>query len=96
MSRGGAETGRERERIPNRRCTVSTEPGVGPKVMNCEIMTRTEVERLTDCATQVPLFYYFFRERAGEAQRERKENLKQVPCSVSSPCVGLSLTTVRS
>ena len=30
---------RGRERIPSRICTVSTEPDVGLKPMNCEIMT---------------------------------------------------------
>ena len=37
MSRGGTDRGRER--IPSRLCTVSTEPDVGLKHMNCEIVT---------------------------------------------------------
>ena len=35
--RGRAE--REEERIPGRRCTISTEPHVGLNLMNYEIMT---------------------------------------------------------
>ena len=34
---------------------VSTEPNVGLKLMNCEIMTRAEVGCLIHWATQVPL-----------------------------------------
>ena len=33
--------------------SVTTEPDVGLKATNCEIMTWTEVRRLTDWATQV-------------------------------------------
>ena len=29
----------ERERMPSRLCTASTEPIAGPEPMNCEIMT---------------------------------------------------------
>ena len=39
MSRGGAERERERERIPSRLSTVSTEPDVGLEPTNHEIMT---------------------------------------------------------
>ena len=35
---------RGRERIPSRLCTVSTEPDVGLKPMNCEIMTWAETK----------------------------------------------------
>ena len=38
-SREGAERERERERIPNRLCTVSAEPDAGLKPMKWEIMT---------------------------------------------------------
>ena len=34
---------------------ISTEPDVGLKLMNCEIMTLAEVSHLTDGATQAPL-----------------------------------------
>ena len=37
MNGGGAE--REGERIPSRLCTVSTEPDMGLKLTNHEIMT---------------------------------------------------------
>ena len=36
---GGAEREREKERIPSGLRTVSIEPNVGLKLMNCEIMT---------------------------------------------------------
>ena len=39
VSEGGAERERERERIPNRLSAVSTEPDVGLKLTNREIMT---------------------------------------------------------
>ena len=39
MGEGQRERERERERIPSRLCTVSVEPNVGLKPMNCEIMT---------------------------------------------------------
>ena len=35
----GREIDRERERIPSRLCTTSTEPDAGLKLMNREIMT---------------------------------------------------------
>ena len=38
-SGGGAERERGRERIPSRLCTVSTEPDVGLKLSDLEIMT---------------------------------------------------------
>ena len=38
-SGGGAVREGERERIPSRLCTVSTEPDVGLEPMNCVIMT---------------------------------------------------------
>ena len=40
----GRERGRERERIPGRFCTVSTEPNAGLEPMNREIMTLAEIE----------------------------------------------------
>ena len=39
MSRGGAERGGERERIPSRLHAVSAEPDPGLRLMNHEIMT---------------------------------------------------------
>ena len=39
MSRGGAMREEERERIPSRLCTASTEPDVGLEPTNCDIMT---------------------------------------------------------
>ena len=38
-SGGGADREGERERIPSRLHTVSTEPDMGLELMNCEIMT---------------------------------------------------------
>ena len=43
MSRGGAETEGERERIPNRLRAVSAEPGLGLDLMNHEITTQVEI-----------------------------------------------------
>ena len=39
MSRGGAETEEERDRILSSLCTVKAEPDAGLELMNCEIMT---------------------------------------------------------
>ena len=39
MSRGRAERKEERERIPDRLCTVSVEPDVGLEPTNCDIVT---------------------------------------------------------
>ena len=49
MSRGGAEREGDKEsKAGSRLCAVSTEPNAGLELTNCEIMTRAEVERLTD------------------------------------------------
>ena len=50
----GRDRKRQRERIPSRICVISAEPDVGLELTNCEIMTRVEVGRLTDRATQAP------------------------------------------
>ena len=52
VSRGGAE--REGDTAGSRLWAVSTEPNVGLKPMNREIMTWVEVRRLTNWATQAP------------------------------------------
>ena len=46
-SRGGSERERERQRIPSRLPTTSTELDAGLKVMNHEIMTGAEIESQT-------------------------------------------------
>ena len=52
-SRGGAEREKEgRHRIRSRLQALSTEPDVGFELMNHEFVTRAEVGRLTDRATQ--------------------------------------------
>ena len=38
-TRGGPERERERERIPSRLLTLSTEPDEGLKPTNCKVMT---------------------------------------------------------
>ena len=53
MSRGEAERKGDTE-AGSRLWAVSTEPDVGLELMDCEIMTWTEVRRLTDWATQAP------------------------------------------
>ena len=55
--RGGAETGRERERIPSRLCTVSTEPNVGldPTTLGSWPEPKPRVRCLTNWAIQLPL-----------------------------------------
>ena len=53
MSRGGAEKeGDTESEAGSRLWAVSTEPDMGLKPMNCEIMTRAEVWLLTNLATQ--------------------------------------------
>ena len=55
MSRGGAEReGDTESEAGSRLRAVSTEPDAGLEVTDCEIMTRAEVGRPTDRATQVP------------------------------------------
>ena len=49
----------EKERIPSRLHAVSTEPDVGLKLMNSEIMTWAEADCLMDWATQVPPILLF-------------------------------------
>ena len=49
MSRGGAEREEDTESEAGSRLRAdSTEPDAGLEPMDCEIMTRTEVGRLTD------------------------------------------------
>ena len=44
------------QRIRSRFCTDSTEPNTRLELTDCEIMTQAEVRRLTDGATQAPVF----------------------------------------
>ena len=54
-SRGGAEREEDTEsKAGSRLWAVSTEPSMGLKLMNYEIMTWAEVGHLTHWATQVP------------------------------------------
>ena len=56
MSMGGTERGGDMESETGSRIwAVSTEPHMGLKLTNHEIMTRAKVRCLTDWATQVPL-----------------------------------------
>ena len=58
MSGAGAERqGDTESEAGSRLWAVSTEPDAGLKLTNGEIMTRAEVGRLTDGATQVPQFF---------------------------------------
>ena len=55
MSRGGTEReGDTESKAESRLRAVSTEPDVGLKLANCEIVTLAEVRRSTDRATQAP------------------------------------------
>ena len=57
---GGAEReGDTESEAGSRLQTVSTEPDVWLELMNGEIMTRAEVSRLTDGATQAPQVLMF-------------------------------------
>ena len=61
MNGGGAEREGDKEsETGSRLWAVSTEPDAGLELMNPEIMTWAEVERLTDCATQARLIYDFW------------------------------------
>ena len=82
---------------------VSTEPNVGLEPTNCELMTRAEIRRSTDWATQAPLYFIFWereRAQAGEGQREtHTQNPKQASgseLSAQSPTRGRNPRTVRS
>ena len=96
MSRGGAERKRERQtesEAGSRLWAVSTDPDVGLKPTDCEIMTWAEVGCSTDWATQAPHFFSIFifeREREREREREMqnvsrggakrgRQNQKQAP-----------------
>ena len=48
------EAYREGDIIPSMPHAISTEPHVGLKLTNCEIMTWSEIGRLTNWATQGP------------------------------------------
>ena len=62
MSEGGAEReGDTESEAGSRLWAVSTEPDAGPELTDWEIMTWAEVGRLTDWATQVPLFLKKFK-----------------------------------
>ena len=62
-SGGGAEREEDTEsEVASRLSAVSTEPDAGLKLMDGEIMTRAEVRRLTDRATQTPQFLIIFKE----------------------------------
>ena len=59
-SRGGAERDREKEsEAGSRLWAVSTEPDVGLKLTECEIMTWAEDGRSTNWATHVPHYALF-------------------------------------
>ena len=56
VSRQGVEReGDTKSEAGSRLRAVSTEPDAGPEPTNQEIMTRAQVGRLTNWATQVPL-----------------------------------------
>ena len=60
MSGGGAESeGDTESEAGSRLWVVSPEPDVGLELADRKIMTWAEVERLTDWATQVPLWVPF-------------------------------------
>ena len=60
MSGGGAEReGDTESEAGSRLWAVSTEPDVGLELTDREIMTWVEVRRLTNWATQAPLFQHF-------------------------------------
>ena len=60
-SRGGAEReGDAESEAGSRLWTVNTEPEVGLKLTEGEIMTWTKVRRLTDWATQSPLIKWLW------------------------------------
>ena len=60
MNRGGAEREEDTEsETGSRLWAISPEPDAGLELTDREIVTWTEVGRLTDWATQVSLFIYF-------------------------------------
>ena len=63
MNGGGPEReGDTESEAGSRLWAVSTEPNVGLKLTNREIMTWAEVGRLNDWATQAPLFFKIFKQ----------------------------------
>ena len=108
MNGGGAEReGDTESETGSRLWAISTEPEVGLEPTDREIMTWAEVGRLTDCATQAPLFLIFFniylflrdRERQsmsrGGAEREgdtESETGSRLWAISTEPDVGLELT----
>ena len=62
MNGGGAEREEDTEsEAGSRLWAISPEPDAGLELMDREIMTWAEVGRLTDCATQAPLYMHFLK-----------------------------------
>ena len=71
MHGGGAETeGDTKSEAGSMIWAISTEPDAGLELMDHEIVTWAKVGRLTDWATQAPLFYFIFWEKERERERE--------------------------
>ena len=82
MSIGGEERGGDTEsEAGSKLWAVSTEPNVGLKLTDCEIMTWGEVRCLTSWATQAP-YYFEFLSSTEQTWTEHQAHLSAAPfCS---------------
>ena len=77
-SEGEVEKERKTQNLkqPPSSVAVNTEPDVGLKLMNCDIITWAEVRCSTDWATQVPLESLSFKNECGVLVVGYDRNLK--------------------
>ena len=100
MNGGGAEReGDTKSEAGSRLWAISPEPDAGLELTDREIVTRAEVGRSTDWATQAPLTFIFERDRVqvGEGQTEGDTEFEagSRPWAVSTePDVGLEFTVL--
>ena len=103
MNRGGSEEeGDTESETGSRLWAASTEPDAGLELTDCEIMTRAEVGRLTDQATQAPLnfliFIYFWERETEREWGEREADTEseagsRLWAASTEPNTGLKLTS---
>ena len=99
MNGGGSEReGDTESETGSRLWAVSTEPNAGLELTDCKTMTWAEVGCLTDWATQVPLFVYFWERDCtsrGGAEKGRQRIRSWLCTKSSKPDVRLELTNCK-